>query len=281
MSIRRAPRPKNNFTIVHNRIFEHGILSFGAMGFLCFLLSKPDNWAVSVPACAKVTQGTRRASGRDAIYGLLDELIAAGYIDRNDLRDEGGKRTGVEYLVHDAPIGRRSKPTAPVTENTEVDPLPGNPDTAKPNPAKADHLIRTDVKQGLNPPLPPKGGNGGGASHAPSAVGEDTFEMFWKAYPAYRRASKAETMTAFVHAMKRTKSFSAIMQGLERHLRHWPESKRHERARIVPTSTTWLNQSRYEIEDEAIATDFTSRTTTKADGRNALMASMVEQMKKG
>jgi pyocin large subunit-like protein len=129
-------------------------------------------------------------------------------------------------------------------------------------------------------PLAPQGENGG-ASHAPSAVGEDTFETFWNAYPAYRRAAKAETMTAFVRAMKRTRSFSAIMQGLERHLKHWPKSRSHERARVVPKSTTWLDQSQYEIEDEAIATNFTSRPSSASSGRNALMLSMVEQMTKG
>ena len=164
MSIVRSSRPSGNFTIVQNEIFKGSHLSFAGMGFLCFLLSKPENWSISIPACAKVTQGSRRASGRDAIYALLDELIAAGYIDRQDVRDGSGRRSGVRYVVYDAPIGSKEKPYYGPREKDapeQVEQETAAPIPAEPFLANTDALIRTDIKQGLkennNPLSPPRG----------------------------------------------------------------------------------------------------------------------------
>ena len=152
MSIVRSSRPSGNFTIIQNEIFKSAHLSFAGMGFLCFLLSKPENWSISIPACAKVTQGSRRASGRDAIYALLDELIAAGYIDRQDVRDGSGRRSGVRYVVYDAPIGSKEKPYYGPREKDapeQVEQETAAPIPAEPFLANTDALIRTDIKQGL------------------------------------------------------------------------------------------------------------------------------------
>ena len=153
MSIKRAPREKTPFTIVNNGVFEAGNLSFPAMGFLCYLISKPDHWEISIPNCIQVTQGTRKPFGRDAIYALIDELISAGYIDRIDTRGADGRRTGVDYVVYDRPEGTRSKP---VSSSVSGHQLPPEPEVVQPNPVEADYLVKTDSKKGLNTPIIPK-----------------------------------------------------------------------------------------------------------------------------
>ena len=45
MAIIRAKRDRN-FTVIDNCVFADKQLSFAAIGLLCYLLSKPDNWLV-------------------------------------------------------------------------------------------------------------------------------------------------------------------------------------------------------------------------------------------
>ena len=44
MTIIRAPRPENNFTIIKNEIVRDTKVSYRARGLLAYLLSQPDHW---------------------------------------------------------------------------------------------------------------------------------------------------------------------------------------------------------------------------------------------
>lgn len=255
MSIVRSSRPPGNFTTIQNEVFKAGSLSFAAMGFLCYLLSKPDNWSISIPACAKVTQGSRKASGRDAIYALLDELISAGYIDRQDVRDGSGRRSGVRYSVYDVPIGSREKPyygsrekAEPETAEQETDqPIPDQPFLANP-----DYLIKTDTKQELKdnniPPISPKGDAPSfdlvPANPSPESKIDQEFSEFWTAYP--RKQGKQAARKAFGKARKAA-SLRDIATGLNAHIAVWPEAS-DPRAKYIPHASTWLNEGRWEDE---------------------------------
>lgn len=90
MSIIRAPRPEANFYMLNKSISEDGRLSWAARGLLVFLLGKPDHWAVSVTHLRNETAKSSKPTGRDGVYGLLQELIAAGYVERRQDRGESG-----------------------------------------------------------------------------------------------------------------------------------------------------------------------------------------------
>lgn len=97
MAIIRSKR-QAHYTIIDNRVFAKNQLSFEAMGLLGYLLSKPDNWTVSVAELVGVTQDTRKQSKNDAIYTILNELIAKGFVERK--KNQSGK---VDYTVYDCP----------------------------------------------------------------------------------------------------------------------------------------------------------------------------------
>lgn len=129
MSITRAPRPESNFYILDKRISEDNRLSWGARGLLIFLLGKPDSWNVSITHLREETKDTAKPTGRDGVYGLLDELITAGYVIRSQERVDSGGFSSNSYIVHEAP-------------------LPEKPDTAEPDTANPT-LVSIDSNQGL------------------------------------------------------------------------------------------------------------------------------------
>lgn len=97
MAIIRSNR-QTNYTVIDNRVFADHQLSFAAMGLLGYLLSKPDNWQVSVNQLIGATEGTEKQSKRDAVLKLLDELKAKGFVQMKR-KAEGG----VDYIVFDSP----------------------------------------------------------------------------------------------------------------------------------------------------------------------------------
>lgn len=129
MSITRAPRPESNFYILDKRISEDPRLSWGARGLLVFLLGKPDSWNVSVSHLRNETKDSAKPTGRDGVYGLLEELICAGYVIRSQERVESGGFSSNSYIVNELP-------------------LPEMPDTAKPDTANPT-LASIDSDQGL------------------------------------------------------------------------------------------------------------------------------------
>ena len=138
MAIIRAKRDKN-FTVIDNCVFADRQLSFAAIGLLCYLLSKPDNWAVSAQHLTTVTEDTAKESGINAVHGLLSELREKGFVVMK--KQKTGK---TDYFVFDVP--QTKKP------NQE------KPNQEKPNQEKPDVLINTESKQELNnnnTPLPP------------------------------------------------------------------------------------------------------------------------------
>ena len=138
MAIIRAKRDRN-FTVIDNCVFADKQLSFAAIGLLCYLLSKPDNWAVSAQHLTTVTEDTAKESGINAVHNLLKELREVGFLVMKK------QKTGeTDYFVFDVP--QTKKP------NQE------KPNQEKPNQEKPDVLINTESKQELNNnnnPLPP------------------------------------------------------------------------------------------------------------------------------
>ncbi len=134
----RAPRPESHFYVLDKRISEDRRLSWAARGLLIYILGKPDNWRISISALINEVAGSAKPSGRDATYALLDELIKAGYVRREQARGRDGKVSGVTYVVFEAPS---PLPAQPDTANP---PLPDEPHTEKPD---------TEMPHAANPTL--------------------------------------------------------------------------------------------------------------------------------
>ncbi len=103
--IRRCPRPTGNFCVFSNDVVNDPRLSWGARGTLLYLLAKPDHWTVSVANLVNQTaEAVGVASGRDAVYTVLRELMITRYIKRVQMRRDDGTMAGVEYIVSELPF---------------------------------------------------------------------------------------------------------------------------------------------------------------------------------
>ena len=103
MSIIRGPRRTGNFYVLDKTISEDVRLTWAARGLLIYLLGKPDHWRVSPAALRNETSASRKPTGRDGVYALLDELIQAGYVTRTQERLPSGLLGETNYLVSEAP----------------------------------------------------------------------------------------------------------------------------------------------------------------------------------
>jgi hypothetical protein len=138
-----------NYTTLPNEIFDHG-LSLEAVGLLAYLLGRSRNWRV-IPKqlCEKF------GCGRDKTYRLLDELIAAGFVQRSRSGRGHGK---CGYTVFDQPRSFPEKPEMiprSFPENTDERSFPENTDGSFPENTdayqrKTPYQGKTERKEALS-----------------------------------------------------------------------------------------------------------------------------------
>jgi len=121
MSIKRAPRPKSNFTIIGNAVLRDENLSFRARGVLACILSRPDNWKTTAESLARESK-----EGRSAILTVLKELEQVGYMTRRKYRNEKGQWVWESYVFDTV----QKKLIEPESNNPSTDnPTSGEPST--------------------------------------------------------------------------------------------------------------------------------------------------------
>lgn len=119
-------------------------LSFEARGVLWYLLSKPDDWELQPKDLEQ------KGCGRDKVYRILKELIEAGHLVREEIRNSKGKITGYVYQVYEISI---------LTENPQ-NPLPEKPYTAQPytgNQDITDKRKNNELENQQNKDIAPSG----------------------------------------------------------------------------------------------------------------------------
>ena len=122
MAVIRVEKNKN-YTVMSNVHLRDKALSLKAKGLLSLILSLPDDWQYNVKGLAAISK-----EGRSGITSGLQELEAAGYLERRQLRGEHGKLAQVEYVVFEAP--RPPLAENPATAKPAMaDPATGNPVT--------------------------------------------------------------------------------------------------------------------------------------------------------
>ena len=137
MSIIRTKR-EHNYTVISNKVYEKNQLSWQAMGLLGYLLTKPDNWQVMVAELVNVTKDTKKPTGREGIYNIINELKEKGFISVRKNSDGS-----TDYTVYDEPFQNpnQGKPN-------QGKPNQGKPNQAEPNQAEPT-LVNTDIQQVL------------------------------------------------------------------------------------------------------------------------------------
>lgn len=179
----RGPRPEGNFYVLDKRISEDRRLSWGARGLLVYLLGKPDNWQVFPAALVAEVAESAKPAGRDATYALLNELLAAGYLRREQSRQDDGTMGSTRYVVSEQPHTEK-----PDTEPLPALPLPAEPYTANPTQTK------TDSKQGSKENKNPKRG--------PVSRPDDVAETVWSDFVALRKAKRAPLTETALDAIR-------------------------------------------------------------------------------
>jgi hypothetical protein len=97
MNITRHKRPDIGWTTISQTVFDAD-LSGEALGILCYLLSRPDSWVVRT---AHLQKKFRR--GPDKIRTLINEIISAGFIQRERRSQVRGRFVTPKTFVTDLP----------------------------------------------------------------------------------------------------------------------------------------------------------------------------------
>ena len=120
MAVFRVERNKG-YTVMSNHHLRNKELTLKAKGLLSQMLSLPENWDYTLAGLSHINR-----ESVDAIRTAIWELEQAGYITRQQGRDDKGKMTAIEYTIFEQP--------QPVTTSPPglAYPILGNPTTAKP-----------------------------------------------------------------------------------------------------------------------------------------------------
>lgn len=94
----RISKRENPFVQIDKRCLSDSRLSWRARGILAYLLSKPNDWTVSVK---DIESGGKE--GRDAVQAALKELASIGYATMELARSGGGKLAGKTWVIHEEP----------------------------------------------------------------------------------------------------------------------------------------------------------------------------------
>ena len=156
ITIHRGRRTKN-FTIVDNAIIEHRALSVRARLALIHLLSKRDDWVLQIGDLRRVLGTAGRDLGRDTAYAVVCELVAVGYIEKEQLLGPDGRFLGVRYTVWDEPVQMRLPPDSGGTVGNDLAHAETEPRTSEPLPENqetVETVLENSMKLRGELPLP-------------------------------------------------------------------------------------------------------------------------------
>lgn len=147
--------PETGFTKISNALLQDKRISYETRGLLAELLSRPDDWEITVLSIVK-----SGPAGRDKVYRMIKEAEKFGHLGvRRDRRDDG-TLLKQRYMVSDDPrllaaaleLYRMETGDEPLPEKAEVViPFPGNPEVVKNGSKQA-----ASWKPGSGHPLPEK-----------------------------------------------------------------------------------------------------------------------------
>lgn len=122
----RARHDKDNPYFLQRRdTAQDRSMSYEARGLLTYVLSKPDNWSITVPDLMQ------KGCGRDKVYSILNELIAHRYATRKRLVDNKGRVVKWEITLYESPLPEKPDQAQPDQENQDANKLqsPENPES--------------------------------------------------------------------------------------------------------------------------------------------------------
>jgi hypothetical protein len=99
MIIRGPKNSENPYAQISKFALGDPGLTWKAKGILAYLLTLTDNWVMRPKEIQRHAK-----DGRDSIYSGLTELIEAGYLVREQKRNNSGVFRQITYILHEFPL---------------------------------------------------------------------------------------------------------------------------------------------------------------------------------
>ena len=212
MAIIRTKR-EHSYTVVSNKIYDKNQLSWQAMGLLGYLLTKPDSWQVMVAELVNVTKDTKKPTGREGVYNIINELKEKGFISVRKNSDGS-----TDYTVYDEPFQNPNQGKPNQAEPNQGKPNQGKPNQGKPNQAEPT-LVNTEYKQVLKDS---KDGDveGEGEGEVPEAsesakpinIGSDDFQIFDNWEPEDKKAFNVKLRRSQIPSLEDERIKDALIE---------------------------------------------------------------------
>lgn len=196
-----------DFTIIRNSIFKDTSLSAKAKGVACQLLSLPPTWDYSVRGLV-----TRFSDGEASIRSALSELEEAGYLRREQNREEGKFGKSV-YIITDM-----LKSEKPCVENPLAEiPMAGNHAQYNTNKSNTKELTTKRIS---------------------ISEYEKEFDALWELYP--RKQGKKKALEHYIKARKDGTTYEEVEQGIFAYARLCRVEQREDR--YIKHASTFFSQ---------------------------------------
>lgn len=195
MAVFRIERTKD-YTVMSNHHLRNHELSLKAKGLLSMMLSLPDDWNYTTRGLAKICK-----EGVDAIGSALRELETAGYIVRNQLRDQQGRISDTEYVIYEKPQPRQPETPRPDTAVPDT----ASPDTENPYLDKPDTENPAQLSKDISDSQKEKNKNGSSIHSIPFPSGEEAPKPETK-----RKEAKLEEMARYRELIKENIEYDAL-----------------------------------------------------------------------
>lgn len=221
------------FTQVSNAVLRNVNLSWEARGFLCYLLSLPDDWSFSIKGLVKQTGATEHTIKR-----LVKELQIEGYVVLTRHTNERGKVTKWTWDIYETgkKVQMLKSPQVEIARCGESQ-MVAEPDSGSTTCGKTASIQITNINKELNKQITKENKQQGGVL---SEV-ETMFLQFWSIYP--KKVDKKGSFRAFKNIPKLKEQFPGIIKALEIQKESDQWTKNH--GQFIPNPTTYIHQERW------------------------------------
>ena len=221
------------FTQVSNAVLRNVNLSWEARGFLCYLLSLPDDWSFSIKGLVKQTGATEHTIKR-----LVKELQIEGYVVLTRHTNARGKVTKWTWDIYETgkKVQMLKSPQVEITRCGESQ-MVAEPDSGSTTCGKTASIQITNINKELNKQITKENKQQDGVL---SEV-EKMFLQFWAIYP--KKVDKKGSFRAFKNIPKLKEVFPGILKALEIQKESEQWTKNH--GQFIPNPTTYIHQERW------------------------------------
>ncbi|WP_424236398.1 hypothetical protein [Bhargavaea ginsengi] len=197
---------KESYVVLDKGFLNNRELSWQAKGLLAYMLSLPNDWQFNVTDLKN-----RSRNGRDSTKAVIRELEEQGYIQKEQKRD-GGKFSGVKFIVLESPLTGNPLTDNPLTENPS---LLSNKELSNKRTNNAD-------KAGDDIP--------------------ERFERIWKQYP--NKKGKANALKTFKKLVKEGVNDDDIIKGIQSYVRYCQANRTDKQ--YMKHGSTFFNERAWE-----------------------------------